>query len=221
MAVQWLTFPDPAELRIDPSAYITKLAVAAAFAGLAFEFVGFGAQWCWLRSVRVYVRGLRWIVGATLVVIAQLLVLGVLQVGSSAVVLLLADDFSLGVSRLTRIVSALLAGTAGAWILATVQRRVLRHGGYHSFADAWWRATFQGWLMIAGIGFVASLARLVISGTVPAPQPTWLYVVPALSHALPGLVTGLALKRIVEAQDAPSEDVGAIPEVPSGAPPVQ
>lgn len=38
---------------------------------------------------------------------------------------------------------------------------------------------------------------------------------------LPGLLTGLALKRIVEAQPVPSEDVGAPPEVPSTSGPVQ
>jgi hypothetical protein len=93
-----------------------------------------------------------------------------------------------------------------------------------SMLSQWRLGGVLGWLPFGAV-YGLALSYSLMVGLHEDAVPSWGVALAVLALALglvsPGLLTGLALKRIVEAQPAPSEDVGATPEVPSEAPPVQ
>jgi len=108
--------------------------------------------------------------------------------------------------RLTSLFGALLGLTAFAVGFAFVQGRLLRSIAGDDIARMWTRSMLRAWLGSAVVTAAFTALRLPSLG---------------LALLIPGLVTGLALKRIVESAPAPPEDVGAPPEMPSASGPVQ
>jgi len=112
--------------------------------------------------------------------------------------------------QMTAVMLLLDAVTLGLF-LGVLQATVLAQCGYRTAGSSWLRANVVafGAAVLIALGFASGIGinALVLLGLVAA--------------LIPGLVTGLALKRIVESAPAPPEDVGAPPEVPSAAGPVQ
>ncbi|MGE3856584.1 MAG: hypothetical protein AB7G21_06485 [Dehalococcoidia bacterium] len=120
-----------------------------------------------------------------------------------AVALVLAGGDRSSASELFLILLPRVVGEAGfGFVLGAKQSAGLSAAGY-SGTGRLVVASATGWgvsAMVAHAYIFPGNLSLVMAGALIT-----------VASFIPGLVTGLALKRIVEAQDAPSEDVGGAP----------
>jgi len=110
---------------------------------------------------------------------------------------------------------AVLGGFVRGGILGFVQGQSLVSADRVQARNRLAAASALAWGLRTFVGLVGMLWHERLN------EPGWIAVFALASNFIPGLVTGLALKRIVESTPAPAEDVGTTPEVPSAAGPVQ
>ncbi len=213
--------PSPVDLRADPDrilAYTKQLTLIAAVVGPLYRGVGIALQAAVVRAV-IRMRPLEWVAWSVLLVIAYVAIDTVLNVLSTLLVMALpflaieifGSEFGnvrglFAARDVFRIAAGLVSGLVFAAVFAARQSTVLRRGGHDAAARAWRRSAASGWAIVAFASVLAvilsDVARLLDVEPLVAPFRQGLAVA---AQASVGLLTGLALKHIVEAAPAPAE----------------